>query len=422
MSTAELSTPGSALVVGSGVIGTACAYYLMRSGWKVTVIDRGELACGSSHGNCGFVCPSHVLPLAEPGMVGKALRSLLKRNSPLAIKLRLDPALWSWLLRFASRCNERDVIEAGRGIQPLLLSSRELYRGLVETEALDCEFEERGMLFAYRSNKEMDAYTETDRLMTESFDCPARRLDPDQLLDLEPALKPGLAGGWYYHDDAHLRPDKLMRAWHQVLARGGATLQPHCPLTGFSQRNGRAASAQTAEGALAADVFIVATGAWTPMLNQQLGCRIPIQPGKGYSLTMSRPDACPRIPLIFPETRVAVTPFQSGYRLGSTMEFAGYDESIRPQRLQLLKDGAAPYLREPYCDPIEERWYGWRPMTYDSLPIIDRSSKYENVFIAAGHNMLGLSMAPATGKLVSELINATATHVDPKPYRVGRFR
>ncbi len=149
-------------------------------------------------------------------------------------------------------------------------------------------------------------------------------------------------------------------------------------------------------------MFIVAAGAWTPLLNEHLGCRVPIQPGKGYSLTMPRPAVCPKIPLIFPETRVAVTPFQSGYRLGSTMEFAGYDESIRPERLQLLKDGATGYLREPYCEPVLEEWFGWRPMTYDSLPIIDRSPKYENVMIAAGHNMLGLSMAPATGKLVAE--------------------
>ena len=150
---------------------------------------------------------------------------------------------------------------------------------------------------------------------------------------------------------------------------------------------------------------------WTPLLNEQLGCRVPIQPGKGYSLTMPRPPACPKIPLIFPETRVAVTPFQSGYRLGSTMEFAGYDESIRPERLQLLKDGATGYLHEPYCEPVLEEWFGWRPMTYDSLPIIDRSPKYENVIIAAGHNMLGLSMAPATGKLVAEL---AAGHSAPR--------
>jgi D-amino-acid dehydrogenase len=393
----------------------------MQAGWKVALLDRGEFASGSSHANCGFVCPSHVLPLAEPGMIGQALKSLLQRNSPFAIKPRLDPALWSWLLHFARRCNQHDMIEAGRGIQPLLLSSLRLYKELIDRESLECEFESRGMLLAYRSKPEMETYAATDRLMSEVFDCPARRLDVAELVELEPALKPGLAGGWYYHDDAHLRPDKLMRAWRHVLEAGRVTTRANCAFRGFVARDGRASAAQTEQGEFAADVFIVATGAWTPLLNEHLGCRIPIQPGKGYSLTMPRPAVCPRIPLIFPETRVAVTPFPSGYRLGSTMEFAGYDGSIRPERLQLLKDGASPYLQEPFCDPVQEKWFGWRPMTYDSLPIIDRSPKFANVLIAAGHNMLGLSMAPATGKLVAELVTGSSPHIDPAPYRVSRF-
>ncbi|MFI5455008.1 MAG: NAD(P)/FAD-dependent oxidoreductase [Isosphaerales bacterium] len=409
------------IVIGGGVIGAACAYSLMRAGRPVTLIERGAFGRGSSHGNCGLVCPSHILPLAEPGMVSKGIKSLFKRNSPFAIKPRFDPALWSWLLKFAGRCNERDMIAAGRGIQPLLQSSLLLYRELIERESLDCEFESRGLLLAYRSKQAMDAYAATDRLMSESFHCPARRYDGDAVSELEPALRAGLAGGWYYHDDSHLRPDKLMRAWRRVLEAGGVTIREHCAFRGFQSRGGRVVAADTAGGELPADLFIVAAGAWTPLLNEHLGCRIPIQPGKGYSLTMPRPALCPKIPLIFPETRVAVTPFQSGYRLGSTMEFAGYDESIRPERLRLLRDGATGYLHEPYCEPVQEEWYGWRPMTYDSLPIIDRSPKYENVIIAAGHNMLGLSMAPATGRLVAELAEGAQPHIDPAPYRAGRF-
>jgi D-amino-acid dehydrogenase len=410
-----------AVVIGGGVIGTACAYFLMRSGWRVTLVERGQVGHGSSHGNCGLFCPSHVLPLAEPGMVAKGLKSLFQRNSPFAIKPRLDPALWSWLLHFAARCNERDMIAAGHGIQPLLLSSMDLYQDLIKREALDCEFETRGLLFAYRSKAAMTVYAATDRLMGEAFNCPAREYDGDALLELEPALRPGLAGGWYYHDDAHLRPDKLMIAWRRVLEAGGATIREKCAFQSFRFQSGRALVANTDQGEVSGDVFVVAAGAWTPLLNDHLGCRVPIQPGKGYSLTMPRPTACPKIPLIFPETRVAVTPFQSGYRLGSTMEFAGYDETIRPERLQLLKDGATGYLREPYCEPVLEEWFGWRPMTYDSVPIIGRSPKYDNVIIAAGHNMLGLSMAPATGKLVAELVAGTSPHIDPTPYRVTRF-
>jgi len=410
-----------AIVIGGGVIGTACAHFLAQAGWKVTVIDRGAYSSGSSHGNCGFICTSHILPLAEPGMVAKAIKSLLERNSPFAIRPRFDPALWSWLLHFAARCNERDMIAAGRGIQPLLRSSLALYHELIADESLDCEFQARGMLFAYRSVREMEAYAATDKLMAEVFQCPAQRLDGAALVELEPALMPGLAGGWYYRDDAHLRPDRLMRAWRGHLESRGVAIRENCGFERFRSQDGRAAAAITGAGELAADLFVVATGAWTPLLNRQLGCRVPIQPGKGYSLTMARPSVCPAVPLIFPETRVAVTPFQSGYRLGSTMEFAGYDSSIRPERIQLLKDGAQDYLREPYCDPVVEEWYGWRPMTYDSLPIIDYSPSYQNVIIAAGHNMLGLSMAPATGKLVAEMAGGASPHIDPKPYRAERF-
>ena len=408
-------------VIGGGVIGTACAHYLAKAGCEVTVIDRGEPGRGSSSGNCGLVCPSHVLPLAEPGAVGKTFKSLFARNSPFKIKPRLDPALWSWLVRFARRCNERHMMEAARGIQALLESSLAEYREIVPEEDLDCEWEAKGLLFAYRSAALRDAYGATDRLLSETFHCPAKKLDGDEIAVLEPALKDGLAGGWYYEDDAHLRPDKLMTSWRKALEGRGVTFLANSELRGFVAESSTAIAIETTTGEVRADAFVVATGALTPLLNRHLGGKVPIQPGKGYSLTMPRPAACPSIPIIFPETRVVATPFRSGYRLGSTMEFSGYDETVNPTRLRLLKDGAEPYLREPYCDPIAEEWYGWRPMTYDSLPIIDRSPRFANVTIAAGHNMLGLSMAPATGKLVAERITGREPHVDPSPYRMSRF-
>ena len=415
------TSPRRVVVVGGGVIGIACAHYLARDGREVTVVERGEPGKGTSVGNCGLVCPSHVLPLAEPGVVLKTLRALFARNSPFAIRPRLDPSLWSWLVHFAGRCNERDMLDAARGIQPLLEASLREYGEIIASESLDCEWQTRGLLFAYRSRKAMDAYAPTDRLLGESFHCPAKRLDGEELLALEPSLKPGLAGGWYYHDDAHLRPDKLMSSWRAALQARGVTFLDRCEFRGFRGESGRVRSLATSGGEVEADAVVVATGALTPMLNEHLGARLPIQPGKGYSLTMSRPSICPSVPLIFPETRVAATPFMSGYRLGSTMEFAGYDETIRPERIQLLRDGASPYLREPYHDAQEEEWYGWRPMTYDSLPILDRSPIWANVTIAAGHNMLGLSMAPATGRLVAAMVAGERPFLDVRPYRLSRF-
>jgi D-amino-acid dehydrogenase len=288
-------------------------------------------------------------------------------------------------------------------------------------EPLDCEWETRGMLFVCLSRQSMDHYAETDRILRESFDMPAERYDDAALSALEPALKPGIAGGWLYRGDAHLRPDRLMASWRRLLEGRGIKIRERCELQGFVCERGRARAILTSEGELAADAFVVATGALTPMLNTHMGCRIPIQPGKGYSITMPRPARCPTYPMIFEEHRVAVTPMKSGYRLGSTMEFAGYDATLNRQRLDLLKEGARHYLQEPYCDPVEEEWYGWRPMTPDSVPIIDRSPAFANVLIAAGHNMLGLSMAPGTGKLVSEMLSGGKTHLDPTPYALRRF-
>lgn len=415
------ATRDPVLIVGGGVIGAACAHHLSQAGHEVTILDRGAFGKGCSHANCGLIVPSHVLPLAEPGAVKEALKALFKRNSPFSIKPRWDPALWSWLWNFARRCNRADMLEAGRGCHALLCSSLNLYHELMTRESLDCEWEPRGVLHVYRTAAAWEGFSETDRLLREVFDVPARRLTADDLLGFEPALKPGLAGGWYYEHDAQLRPDKLLRSWRQLLEDRGVTVSENCEVRGFAAENGRARGVVTDQGTVEAETVVVALGAWTPFLSRELGCRIPIQPGKGYSMTMPRPKTCPGIPLMLPEHKVVVTPLQSGYRLGSTMEFAGYDETLPPRRLQMLKDAAANYLREPYCDPVEEEWFGWRPMTYDGNPIIDCSPTLRNVLIAAGHNMLGLSMAPATGKLVRELIDGEEPHIDPSPYRVRRF-
>jgi D-amino-acid dehydrogenase len=411
---------GRVIVIGGGVIGAACAHYLSQSGWRVTILDQGRFGEGCSHANCGLVCPSHVLPLAEPGAVGRTLRAMLSPGSPFSIRPRIDLALWGWLFQFARRCNRQAMLEAGRAIQALLRSSRGLYDELIRCERLDCEWETRGLLFVFQTGRAFDHFEDMVKQVREEFGVDATPYAGETVTALEPALKPGLAGGWHYASDAHLRPDKLLTAWRQALEKRGVRVQEDCKVTGWVREQGRARAVQTSRGEQPAEAFVVATGAWTPFLSRELGCTIPIQPGKGYSITMPRPAKCPTLPLLFEEHRVAVTPFRSGYRLGSIMEFAGYDTTLPRARLDLLKSGASHYLQEPYCDPVEEEWFGWRPMTPDSVPIVDRSPTLANVWIAAGHNMLGLSMAPATGKLIAELIQGVPPHLDARPYSARR--
>ncbi len=408
------------VVVGGGVIGAACAYYLRQAGRPVTLIDRGEFGRGCSHGNCGYVCPSHVLPLAGPGALRKTLKTLLSRNSPLKVRWRLDPAMWRWFWQFARRCNQRDMLATGRAIQSLLVASRSMYDDLVRTTLLDVEWESNGLLFVFRTPREMDHYAQTDRLLRREFNLGATRYDGPALLDLEPALKPGSAGAWHYTTDAQLHPEKLMRAWRRVLESMGVEIREHCELRDLVVERGLARRLVTSQGELRVDQVVIAAGAATARLHRLLRTPLPIQPGKGYSLTMRRPALCPRHSMIFEEHRVAVTPLQRVYRIGSTMEFAGFDTRLNPDRLRLLREGAAIYLREPATEPVLESWYGWRPMTPDSLPFIGPVPAIENVYLAAGHGMLGVSMSPATGRLVAELAAGQTPHIDPQPYAVGR--
>lgn len=412
---------GNVVVIGGGVIGTACAYFLSEAGWQVTIIERGKFGQACSHGNCGLVVPSHILPLAMPGVIGPTLRTIFQKNSPLKIRPGFNLGLYHWLWKFAGRCQHEPMLEAGKARAALLDSSMSLYKELIARESLDCEWETEGCLFVFQSQHAMEHYAKTDELLREHFGMGATRWNGEELSEREPALKPGLAGAWHYERDGHLRPNRLLASWRKVLEERGITIRENCEVKSFRGQSGLLSAIETNEGEQTADAFVVATGAWTPLLNRELNCRIPIQPGKGYSLTMPRPDTCPRLPLLLEEHRVAVTPMQSGYRLGSMMEFVGYDTSLNPRRLELLKSGAAVYLKQPFREPVEETWYGWRPMTYDGKPIIDRSPAFENVVLAAGHNMLGLSMAPATGQLVMELLTGRSPHLDPTPYRVSRF-
>lgn len=412
---------GHAAVIGSGVIGTACAHFLSEAGWKVTMFDRGSFGKGCSHANCGLVVPSHVLPLAMPGAIRSTLKTLFQRNSPLAIRPGLNFGLYRWLYNFAGCCKRDKMLETGRAISALLNSSLGLYKDIIAKESLDCEWETKGCVFVLQSKRGMEHFAEMDALQREHYGIAAERWDEEQLLEREPALKPGLAGAWYYERDSHLRPDRLLASWRKALEARGVSIREQCEVKRFRGNKGTLKSVETSAGEVAADAFIVATGAWTPLLNRELKCQIPIQPGKGYSITMPRPVVCPKYPLLLEEHRVAVTPMQSGYRLGSMMEFVGYNSSLHPKRVQILKEGAALYLKEPYVEPVQETWFGWRPMTYDGKPIIDFSPAYQNVLIAAGHNMLGLSMAPATGRLVAELLTGKPPHIDPAPYSVKRF-
>ncbi len=410
------------IVVGGGVIGIACAHYLSRTGMEVTVIEKDSMAGACSHGNCGYVCPSHVLPLTEPEAISMALKSLLKPDAPFRVKPRLSPALWRWMLEFAKRCRHETMMSAGVALKSILDASMQEYKHLVDEAGVEAEWQEQGLLYVLKSDAGMESFARTDALLRDGFQVGAQRIEGRDLPEFEPALRSDVAGAYFYPGDTHLRPDVLNRNWVEHLKRTGVKFREGCELQRVHRRKNELIGLQTNQGELEANRFVFAMGAWSRNLGRALKCSIPIEPGKGYSVTMPRPKLSPKHPILFPEHKVGVTPFEEGYRLGSMMEFAGFDDRIPSKRIQQLRDSAEPYLLEPYSEGgSQETWFGWRPMTWDSLPIIGPVPSVKNAFLATGHNMLGLSLAPATGRLLSEMIVGEEPHIDPDPFSPGRF-
>ena len=409
------------VVVGSGIVGLACAHYLSEAGHQVTVIDKGRVAAACSHGNCGYVCPSHIPPLTEPAAIPLAVKSLFQSRSPFRVKPTLNPAVLNWMWQFAKRCTHKQVLTAGRHLQVILDSSMAEYRRLMAGGSLKCEWQEKGLLYVFRGEAGFEAFAENDRMLTENFGVAARRLTGRELSQLDPGLRDDLYGAFHYPGDTSLRPDLLNREWAEHLRSRGVTFREQCELRGVRREQGKVVSLSTATGDLQADQFVFAMGSWSTLWSRELGCSIPIQPGKGYSVTMARPENSPSYPMLFPEHKVGVSPFENGFRLGSMMEFVGYDESIPAFRIQQLRDAARPFLVASVDGAAQETWYGWRPMTWDSLPIIGRIPRLANAYLATGHNMLGLTLAPATGRLIAELVANDTPHLDLTPYKVERF-
>ena len=409
------------LILGGGVIGLACALYLLKAGASVRVLEQGTPGCGSSHGNCGTITPSHAPPLAMPGMIGMALRSIFRADAPLYLNPRMDGARLRWLLGFARHCNWGDFHAATRARLAILQRSRRLLAELVRDDKLECEFAEQGTLLVYRTARLQGTDEKKHATVLESLGIEVQRLSGEQVEAMEPALKPGVVGGLLQPQDASLRPDRYVAELARRVVELGGVIESGARVEGFETDRTRITGVRSSRGPFRAERVVLALGAWSPLLARQLDLRLPMQPGKGYSLTYDRPALAPRRALTLCEPSVCVTSWSGGYRLGSTMEFSGYREGLNRSRLDALRRGAAAFLREPEGGELLEEWWGWRPMSVDEVPIIGASTHWANLWLATAHGMLGVSMSAATGELVAALLAGTPPAIDAAPYAPARF-
>ncbi len=411
----------SVIVIGAGHIGIACAHYLSRDGYAVTVIDQGDIGGACSQANCGFLVPSHVLPLTTPDALAHGLLSVVQPQAAFRIKPQFRRALLRWMVQFASRCTHRHMLEAAQVLQAILDASMAEYRELLADPQLESEWQPNGLLLVFRNERALGQFSDTDALLTRELGVTARYLHGDELAAFEPALLEDLAGAYFYEDDGHLRPDRLNASWSGALRARGVRFVEGCRLEQITKGSGEITGLVTSRGRMRADRYVFATGAWSGQWSYDLECRIPVEPGKGYSVTMTRPALMPSHAMLMPEKHIGVTPFETGYRIASMMEFAGFDESIPPFRIRQLRDSAKPFLKEPVGPVVENTWYGWRPMTWDSLPIIGRLPEVKNALLATGHNMLGLTLAPVTGRLIADLVSERPSDLPVDALSPARF-
>lgn len=408
------------LIIGGGVIGVCSAYFLAQHGARVTLIEKDEIASGCSYGNGGLIVPSHAVPLASPGAFGDGLRWLFDSESPFYIKPRIDAELIRWLARFAWASREGQMLRSMPVLRDLLFASRLLYEELAKTAGFEFGFEGKGSLLVCLTRQALEKERREIRLF-EEFKIPASMVNRDEALGLEPALLPSIMGGVYYPRDGRIDPRRFVVGLAEKASGLGAQLHTKTEAIGFESNRGRVTKVRTTRGELTADQIILASGSWSPQVARALKLRVPIQPAKGYSVTVENPPVTPRLPLLFSEARVVINPLGHALRIAGTLELAGMDFSFNPRRVAAMQNASAEYLPGLAEAKVIEIWRGLRPCAPDGLPIISRVKKLENVIVAAGHAMLGMSLGPITGKLVSQLARGEASQLDLTPFSAQRF-
>ncbi len=408
------------IIIGGGIIGVAAAYYLAQQGREVVLLEKDDLAAGSSYGNAGLIANGFAIPLAAPGVPRQGLKWLLDAHSPFYIKPRLDLNLLSWLWRFTRACNEQQMRRSIQVMLSLGRASFDLFAELLAREDADFGYARRGRLILFTTEAGF-AHWAADVALIREFGVEVSLLDAAGVRRIEPHVSPAVRYGIYCEDYAHVIPHRLVQELARLARALGVEIQTGAAVSGFEVSGGRVNAVRTSRGRFPARQVVLAAGAWSSVVARTLKLRLPIQPAKGYSLTYKMPPSAPRLPLSLAERKVAVTPMGERLRFTSTLELSGFDASISPHRLAGIRQAAQNYL--PGMEALEDEtvWFGYRPATPDDLPIIGPAPRYDNLILATGHGTLGMTYGLVTGKLVSQIASGEQPFIDISPLRATRF-
>ncbi len=410
-------------MAGAGVCGLACAWELVRRGVRVTVLDPREPGTGCSQGNAGWVCPSLAGPLPHPRLRRDWPSLIIRRDSPLYIDPRALPSLVGWLWRFRRYCTHADYAAGREATGRLGRDAIALYDRLAE-DGVDFEMHDAGVVYALLDGSSRDEHAEDLRALGALGYPDPVLLDRAELLELEPALDERVEAGLWAPAERHVRPESLTAGLAERLFDRGVVFGRGRAM-GLVQKGPKAAALEVegpeGRGRLEGDAFLFATGAWLGGLAARCGTALPIQAGKGYSVTIESPAVPLRHPVYLPERKVGLTPFDGAHRISGTLELSGVNEHLERRRLAALERSAERYVPGITRGATRREWVGMRPLTPDGLPVLGRLPGLENVYVAGGHALLGVTLAPSTGVAIAQLMTGEEPSVDLTPFEPSRF-
>jgi D-amino-acid dehydrogenase len=413
----------SKAIIGGGVIGLFSAYYLHKSGWEVDVLEKGDLSDNCSYGNAGMVTPSHFVPLASPGIVEQGIRWMFNSKSPFYVKPSLNKELIGWGMKFVKSATKKHVDRSAGGLRDISLLSRDLYHEFEKDSEIDFGLENKGILMLFKSPKvEEEELHLVEKATNLGLD--AQYLTPAEARKLQPDIELDILGAVHYHCDSHMYPNMLMKGLVKYLEAEGVRIHRNTEVTGINQNEGKITLVSTKDKEFTGDKYLIAGGSWSSAIAKLAGLNVPLMPGKGYSFMVNNPVKPMSIPSILCEARVAVTPMNDGIRFGGTMEIGRINNQVNMNRVKGIVESVPKYFPDfklPVPDQ-KEVWFGFRPCSPDGLPYIGISAKYKNLAIATGHAMIGLSLGPATGKLIADAFNGEKPVIDGAMFDPGRYQ
>jgi len=407
------------VIIGGGIIGLSTAYYLLEEGCNVTVIDQSNISSGASFVNAGFISPSHIIPLAAPGMVSTGIKMMFNSASPFYIKPRFNIDLFKWLWKFNKSATKKNVEYASPIIKDLTDFSLQLFQEMKKSNIFDFHIEKKGLLMAYQTSKFEDKEANLAEF-SKKEGINVKHINKAQLKEMEPEID--AKGAFYYLDDAHTTPNDFMSAMQEHLKKQGVTFLTNEKVIGFEQTSTKITHLITNKQQVSCDELVVAAGSWSPLIAEKLEIKLLVQAGKGYRINLYR-DTGINYPTILAELNTAVSPMDGFTRFGGTMEIAGINSKINKTRVQQIANNAKTFYPNISItkNEMSDAACGLRPVSPDGLPFIGRSEKLKNVCFATGHGMMGWSQGHATGKLISELISDKKTSLNLNPFSVERF-